>query len=161
MLPENFKISNSDTQIIGKMIYQFASGLKQRYVFLSEDDYTIGINSSVTLSIPSNENDESEAFGKVVNNIINIEKKSNCLLSIQFSYRWLELNALRKFTLQMIHNENSYSFTAGFDSFSNRLNIYNNKLFLYLNENDTIYFKIDTRNNPLRIENFILVFEEV
>jgi len=156
MLPENFKIYNSDTQIIGRMIQQFATTLKQRYVFLNENDYTIGANSSVAVSLLPDEND----FAKVIDNTITIEKKTNCLLSIQFSYRWVELNALRKFTLQIIHNDNFYSFTSGFDSFSNRLNIYNNKLFLYLNEKDTIHFKVDTRSNPLRIENFVLVFEE-
>jgi hypothetical protein len=158
-MKENMSNSINDTKKIMEDFITIYNNTNKRYIFIySNDIYKIDPLYNMNINfIQKTINDISTVCIDSDNNI-SIKKDIFCIMYFQVLYNWTSKTS--KFYIDMFHNEKKYKFTIGWDSFMNRINIYNKQISLNLKKNDKISFILQNNTEELNIQDIILYFEE-
>lgn len=166
---KNFKIFNENKSIqiknvVDNINYEFnkigirINDIKKKYIYDTQNVHLILNDSKYINFNPKNINSN---LGYFENNKLTINQSLDCIFYIQLTYKWDECEHVNKFNIILNHNDASYIFTTGWDSFPNRINVYNNRIPLRLSKNDKIDILLQNNNTPLKIESLFLIFEEI
>ena len=161
---KNFKIFNGETQFknaidnINNRFETKINNIKTKYIY-EENNLHLDKNSEKYINlIPKNLNYN---LGNFIDNNIIINKNINCIFYLQLTYKWDTFARINKFNIVLYHNDLDYTFTTGWDTFPNRLNIYNNRITLSLSKNDKLSILLCSNNMPIKFERLFFVFEEI
>jgi hypothetical protein len=158
-MKENMTNSINDTKKIMEDFITIYNNTNKRYIFIySNDIYKIDPLYIMNINFIQKTINDTLAIRIDNDNKISIEKDIFCIMYLQVLYNWT--NKTSKFYIDMFHNEKKYKFTIGWDSFMNRINIYNKQMSFNLKQNDKISFVLQNNTEELNIQDIILYFEE-
>lgn len=144
---KNFKIFNNNYRV----------PIKKRYLYTAENIDTNDNSIKLINFSPKNVNDN---VGNFTNNILKIKQDLDCIMYVYMTYTW-KMTRINKFNIIISCNDKNYTFTGGWDSFINRLNVYNNRMPLKISKDDNVSVSITCYAIPVKIDNIILIFEEI
>jgi hypothetical protein len=154
-MPDNFKIVSDDFKTLKLM--QKLNTIKPKHILTNSSYYMTQPYKTSFIYFEQKDID----LGKIDDGIISVKKNSNYIVIVQITYQWYQLNSIGKFNLALTVNNDVYiNFTVGWDSFSNKMNVFYKQIPLNVSKNDIIKFEITNRNTPLLILNTIITFEE-
>ena len=140
-----------------KLLQKIQNSTKPKYILTDSSDYIIQSHKKNFLYFEQ----KDIGLGKINDGIISVNRNNaNYIVSIQITYQWCQLNTISKFNLLLKVNDDLYNFTVGWDSFSNKMNVFYKQISLNISKNDKIQFEITNKNIPLMILNTIITFEE-
>ena len=161
-MPDNFKIVSDEfktLKLVQKIqnIQNIQNSIKPKYILTNSSDYIIQSHKTNFLYFEQ----KDIGLGKINDGIISVNRNNgNYIVSIQITYEWYQLNSKSTFNFLLKVNDDLYNFTVGWDSFSNKMNVFYKQLSLNISKNDIIKFEITNKNIPLMILNTIITFEE-